>query len=161
MWCSERTLPRRTLAAFVALAVFAALALAFGGQAHAQGAPDGPRLALVAARTTGLEALTRESAEQFYLGRRTALPDGRAVTLVDLPAGPTRDQFYLRLARKNPSQIRAYWSRLVFTGRAQPPIEAANAEEVRRLLRSIQGAIAYLPLEEAQDPDLVVLLTLD
>lgn len=161
MWCSEHISPRRALATLIALAVLAALALACAGRVQAQGASDVPRLAVVAARASGLEALTREGAEQFYLGRRTALPDGRAVTLVDLPAGATRDQFYLRLTRKNPSQIRAYWSRLVFTGRAQPPIEAADAEEARRILRATPGAIAYLPLGEAQDPTLVVLLTLD
>ena len=61
----------------------------------------------------------------------------------------------------HPSQIRAYWSRLVFTGRAQPPREAADADEVRRLLQSTPGAIAYLPLDAARDPELVILLELD
>ena len=103
----------------------------------------------------------RASAEQIYLGRRSTLPDGRAVILVDLPAGPARDQFYLQLTRKNPSQIRAYWSRLVFTGRAQPPREAADVDDVRRILQATPGAIAYLPLDAAQDPGLIILLTLD
>ena len=86
----------------------------------AHGAPVIVTLAIVSARQGGISELDRESAEQLYLGRRATLPSGRAVTLVDLPAGPARDQFYLQLTRKNPSQIRAYWSRLVFTGRAQP-----------------------------------------
>jgi hypothetical protein len=39
---------------------------------------------------------------------------------VDLPNGQVRDEFYLKLTGKNPAQIQAYWSRLVFTGRALP-----------------------------------------
>jgi ABC-type phosphate transport system substrate-binding protein len=158
MWSSEHALPRQILAALLALA---ALALAHAGDARAQAASPTQALAIVSARNGGITVLDRASAEQIYLGRRSTLPDGRAVTLVDLPAGPARDQFYLLLTRKNPSQIRAYWSRLVFTGRAQPPREAADADDVRRILQATPGAIAYLPLDAAQDPGLIILLTLD
>jgi hypothetical protein len=144
-----------------ALLALAALALSWTGDARAQTPLQTQTLAIVAARQGDITELDRESAEQLYLGRRTTLPSGRAVTLVDLPAGPTRDQFYFQLTRKNPSQIRAYWSRLVFTGRAQPPREAADADDVSRILQSTPGAIAYLPLDAARDPGLVILLTLD
>lgn len=154
MLFSDHALRRHMLAALLALA---ALALSHTGGAQAQT----QTLAVVSAREGGMTELDRESAEQLYLGRRTTLPNGRAVTLVDLPAGPIRDRFYLQLTRKNPSQIRAYWSRLVFTGRAQPPREATDADEARRIVLSSPGAIAYLPLEAALDPSLVILLTLD
>jgi hypothetical protein len=151
---SEHALRRRLLAVLLALAMLA-LAHAGGAQAQAQ------TLAVVSAREGGATELDRESVEQLYLGRLTTLPNGRAVTLVDLPAGPIRDRFYFQLTRKNPSQIRAYWSRLVFTGRAQPPREATDANEALRIVLSTPGAIAYLPLEAALDPSLVILLRLD
>ncbi len=152
MWCSDLPLRLRTLAVLLALA---ALALAWAGTAHAE------PLAIVSARADGIAALDRETAEQLFLGRRTTLANGRAVTLIDLPAGAERDRFYLQLTRKNPSQIRAYWSRLVFTGRAQPPGEAAGIDDARRLVLAAPGAITYLPLSAAQTPDLQILLTLD
>ena len=158
MWSSEPPRRRQVLTALLALA---ALTLSWPGDARAQTPLQPQALAIVSARQGDITELDRESAEQLYLGRRATLPSGRAVTLVDLPAGPARDQFYLQLTRKNPSQIRAYWSRLVFTGRAQPPREAADADEVRRILLSTPGAIAYLPLDAAQDPGMVILLTLD
>lgn len=158
MWFSDFTLRRPLLAVLLALA---ALALSCAGDALAQAATQSERLAIVSARQGGVAELDRESAEQLFLGRRTSLPGGRTVTLVDLPAGRIRDQFYLQLTRKNPSQIRAYWSRLVFTGRATPPREAANVDEARSIVLSTPGAIAYLPLDAAHDPDLVILLTLD
>lgn len=151
---SEHALRHRLLALLLALAM---LALAHAGGAWGQS----QTLAVVSAREGGATEIDRESAEQLYLGRLTTLPNGRTVTLVDLPAGPIRDRFYLQLTRKNPSQIRAYWSRLVFTGRAQPPREATDANEARRIVLSTPGAIAYLPFEAALDPSLVILLTLD
>ncbi|MHB1374039.1 MAG: hypothetical protein ACYCWL_09145 [Thauera sp.] len=143
------------LRTLIALFALAALALAWAGTAHAE------PLAVISARAGGITALDRETAEQLFLGRRTTLADGRGATLIDLPAGAERDRFYLQLTRKNPSQIRAYWSRLVFTGRAQPPREAAGIDDARRLVLAAPGAIAYLPLSAAEAPDLQILLTLD
>lgn len=158
MWFSKYALRCQMLLVLLALA---AVALSRAGDARAQTLVPTQALAIVSAREGGITELDRASAEQIYLGRRSTLPNGRAVTLVDLPAGPARDQFYLQLTRKNPSQIRAYWSRLVFTGRAQPPREAADADDVRRILLSTPGTIGYLPLDAAQHPGLVILLTLD
>lgn len=152
MSSSERPLQRRVLGL---IRVITAVTLLWSTAARAE------PLALVSASASGTASLDRETAAQLFLGRRTTLADGRAVTLIDLPAGAERDRFYLQLTGKNPSQIRAYWSRLVFTGRAQPPREAADVGDARRLVLATPGAIAYLPLTAAQDPGLSILLTLD
>ncbi len=106
-----------------------------------------------------VDALSHEQAEQLYLGRRSALPDGTPANLVDLPAGPLRDRFYLLLTGKNPGQIRAWWSRQVFSGRALPPREASSLEEMRRWVKGDPGALGYLPSGEATE-GLKVLLRL-
>ncbi|THF65369.1 hypothetical protein [Pseudothauera rhizosphaerae] len=126
-------------------ALLAALAgLLLCAAAHAEfvlvGHPDGP-----------LDSLSREQADQLYMGRRNTLPDGTPVQLIDLPAGPARDRFYLLLTGKNPAQVRAWWSRQVFSGRALPPREAADADEVRRRVADVPAAIGYLPADEAAD----------
>lgn len=116
-------------------------------------------LVVVAARGGPLTELSREEAEQLYLGRRTTLADGTPVSLVDLPAGGARDNFYLELTGKNPSQTRAYWSRQVFTGRALPPREAATLTEARDWIATRPGTIGYLPAGNT-DERLRVLLKL-
>ena len=151
MWCSDPPHRRRRIGRVLILLV----ALSFGQAARAQG------VVLVSARAGGIPELDRETAAQLYLGRRTSLPDGRSARLLDLPAGPERDLFYERLTAKNPSQIRAYWSRLVFTGRAQPPREASSVDEARRLVLESQGSIAYLPRTAANDPGLQILFILE
>ncbi|MDD3353182.1 hypothetical protein [Zoogloea sp.] len=103
--------------------------------------------------------LKRNQVEALFLGRTTTLPDGTPVKLVDLPPGPIRDDFYLKLTGKNPAQIRAYWSRQVFTGRATPPREAQSLNEALQWLGETPHVIGYLPSGEAA-PRLYVVLRL-
>jgi hypothetical protein len=82
--------------------------------------PIRAEILIVTSNRSGPIELTRDQAEKLYLGRSSTFSDGTPASLVDLPNGPVRDEFYLKLTGKNPSQIQAYWSRLVFTGRAFP-----------------------------------------
>lgn len=117
------------------------------------------QIVVVCGAQSPITNLTRQEAEQLYLGRSNKLSSGIAVTLTDLPNGAIRDQFYEVLTGKNPSQIRAYWSRMVFTGRALPPQEAASAAEARNWLTLNPNLIAYLPAAEA-DAKVRILLRL-
>lgn len=107
------------------------------------------QIVVVAGAQSPLPVLTFTQAEQFYLGRALTLPDGVVVTLADLPAGPIRDEFYQLLTHKNPSQIRAHWSRMVFTGRALPPQEAGSVAQLRQWLASQPNLVGYMPAAEA------------
>jgi hypothetical protein len=99
---------------------------------------------VVASNRSGPIELTREQAEKLYLGRSVTLGDGTPVSLVDLPNGSVRDEFYLKLTGKNPAQIQAYWSHLVFTGRALPPREASSLAEARQWLSGTPNLIGYI-----------------
>lgn len=103
--------------------------------------------------------LTRNEASQLYLGRAHSLSDGTPVKVADLPQGEVRDRFYEALTGKNPNQIRAHWSRIVFTGRALPPQEAESAAELRARIAADPALIGYLPVGEV-DAGLRVLLRL-
>ncbi|WP_332674378.1 hypothetical protein [Aromatoleum sp.] len=108
-------------------------------------------IVVVAGEGSAIPALSKEQAEQLYLGRASTLLGGTPVSLADLPPGATRDRFYAGLTGKNPSQIRAHWSRMVFTGRALPPREVADAEQLRSLLAADPNLIGYLPAAAAND----------
>lgn len=155
MSSSERLLSR---CARILIGLAAAL---LGTSAGTQPPAQHAEFVLVAASSASGIDLRRETVEQLYLGRRTTSEDGRQIQLIDLPAGPARDHFYRLLTGKNPSQIRAYWSRLVFTGRAVPPREADSPEQLGSLLSQIPNSIGYLPGNAASDPRLRVLLRLN
>jgi hypothetical protein len=127
--------------------------LAWGIQAHAG-------LVVVCGTDSPIKQLSPEQAKRLYLGQVTALSDGTPASVVDLPVGPTRDSFYLALTGKNPSQIRAYWSRLVFSGRALPPREAGSIAELRTMLRENRNLVGYLKDSEV-DAGLKVLLIVE
>lgn len=116
-------------------------------------------IVLVTSAESPIVEISREEAEQLYLGRLSALRNGTPVRLLDLPAGEIRDNFYLRLLGKNSIQARAYWSRMVFTGRARPPREVSGATELGALMARDPNLIGYIA-EEALTPELRVLLRL-
>ncbi|MGD9870983.1 MAG: hypothetical protein AB7S63_07985 [Thauera sp.] len=153
MSCSERLRP--AYCGLLRLALW--LALCVPG-AHAA---DALEIVIVSASAGNVATLERGIAEQLYLGQRSQLADGHQITVIDLPAGAIRDHFYRTLTGKKPSQIRAYWSRLVFTGRARPPREATSVENAIELIIANPDAIGYLPAEAAQHPGLKVLQQLD
>ena len=99
---------------------------------------------IVASNRSGPIELTHEQAEKLYLGRSVPLGDGTPVSLVDLPNGSIRDEFYLKLTGKTPAQIQAYWSHLVFTGRALPPREASSLAQARQWLSGTPNLIGYM-----------------
>jgi hypothetical protein len=140
-----------------ALALFALILL--NGVTPAEPATAPPDIQLVTAATSHVTALSAEEATQLFLGQRTTLQDGTPVTLIDLPAGPERTYAYQALTGKNPVQIRANWSRLVFSGRTRPPLEAHNQREALELLAQTPNAIGYLPAS-IHDKRLKVLLRL-
>lgn len=121
--------------------------------------PVKAQVVMVSAAAGPVQALSRSEAEQLYLGRRTTLDSGQAVTLLDLANGEVRNAFYQQLTGKNPIQTRAYWSRQVFTGRALPPREARSIEEAREILVAEPNTIGYLPAAEI-DSRLRILLRL-
>lgn len=57
---------------------------------------------------------------------------------------PVRDAFYSKLAGRSPELMKAHWSKMIFTGRGQPPREAAGNAAVRRLVAANPALIGYI-----------------
>lgn len=119
------------------------------------------QVAIVANPNNPVSALTADQAAALYTGKSNRLPNGAAVVLVDQPeSAAVRDQFYSKVAGKTPSQVKAAWTRLVFSGKAEPPKEAANSADVKKLVASNLNAIGYLE-KGAVDGSVKVLLSID
>jgi hypothetical protein len=92
-------------------------------------------LVVFVSASSPIRALTREQAQQLFLGRPANLGGLDRPTPLDQPDGPLRDAFYERLAGRSPSQMKAYWSRLVFTGKGEPPREVPGDSLVKEVAR--------------------------
>ncbi|MBP9712489.1 MAG: hypothetical protein KBD60_02215 [Sterolibacterium sp.] len=83
--------------------------------------------------------LSAEAISNVFLGKSVEL------TGVDLPDGSaTRDTFYHKVTGKDGAQLKAYWAKLVFTGKAQPLKELASDAEVKKFVASNPNAIGYI-----------------
>ena len=102
-------------------------------------------LVVVANPKSGIDQMSRKEVTFVFMGRWRQLPSGLPAMPIDLPdESPQRAEFYRQLVNKSPSEIKAYWSRLMFSGGARPPVAAGNAEEQMKLLSNTPGAIGYM-----------------
>ncbi|WP_229210563.1 hypothetical protein [Duganella sp. CF517] len=95
-----------------------------------------------------------EQASQFFLGKSDLF------TPVDQADGSSiRNDFYRKVADKDASQVKAVWSKLVFTGKAAAPKEYASNAEVKKAVAADPKAIGYID-KSAVDDTVKVILTL-
>lgn len=86
-----------------------------------------------------------EQAGQFFLGKSAMF------TPVEHSDGPLRNEFYKKVLDKDVSQVKAIWSRLVFTGKAAAPRELASSAEVKKAVAADLNAIGYIEKSQLDD----------
>jgi ABC-type phosphate transport system substrate-binding protein len=143
-------LTRRLLAA-------ALLTLAAACAAPPAAAAD---LVVIVSARSPVTMLRPDQVAAIFLGQAARFPDGVEAVPLDQPIGSKlRDEFYERVASKTPALLKAYWSKMVFTGRGQPPGEAPDNTAVRRRVADNPELIGYIErgaLDGSVRPVLVV-----
>ncbi|BDX07117.1 hypothetical protein [Planctobacterium marinum] len=101
---------------------------------------------VVVSAQSSVAQLSQKQVMGLFLGRAKFLPDGDRVKALDHPLeSENRAEFYQALTGKNISDIDAYWARLKYSGRANPPVPIESSEQIIQLLSREAGIIAYLP----------------
>lgn len=91
------------------------------------------------------ESLSRAQLTDIYLGRLNRFPHGGAVTPMDQREGATaHSAFYRHYLGQTPAQIKTHWSRLIFTGRGQPPRSVADDSAMADTVAASPDVIGYL-----------------
>jgi ABC-type phosphate transport system substrate-binding protein len=99
--------------------------------------------------------MSKDEVTQFFLGKSQAMkPVDRS------SSDPIKAQFYQKLSGQDLSQVKATWSRLVFTGKATAPKELPDAAAVKKAVAADPKAIGYIDKSEV-DATVKVLLTLN
>jgi ABC-type phosphate transport system substrate-binding protein len=92
-----------------------------------------------------ITTLSKSQIVDVFLGKRTRYPDGTLAVPIDQTEGTTaREEFYSRLAAMSAAQLKAFWSKIIFTGRGRPPLAVATSLETKKLLLATPNAIAYI-----------------
>lgn len=118
----------------------------------------GDVVVIVSARSA-VKSLTVTEASDLFLGRATDFPNGARATPLDQGEGsPVRDAFYLKGSGKAPAQMKAYWARMLFTGRGEPPVESGDSAAIKRLVAANPGMLGYID-RDALDASVRAVLT--
>lgn len=115
-------------------------------------------MAVVVSIKNPVSALRNDQVEQLFLGKFNAFPDGSQAIAIDLPKGRERDAFYQRIAGRSNSQMKAYWSKIVFSGGGQPPKEAISAQDVVNQVGKSANLIGYVDKSAVNKSVKIVLL---
>lgn len=114
---------------------------------------------IVSARSS-VTALRADQVADIYLGHASQFPDGsRAVALDQQVGSPVRDAFYAKVTARSPSLLKAYWTKMIFTGRGKPPRELEGSAAVRKVVAENPDMIGYIEraaLDASVRPVLVV-----
>jgi hypothetical protein len=87
----------------------------------------------------GAAPLSKGQITDIYLGRSNALKP------LDLPpSNVLRDAFYEKATDRDASQVRAVWSRLIFTGQGQPPKELADDDAIKKAVAADPKMVGYI-----------------
>jgi ABC-type phosphate transport system substrate-binding protein len=100
---------------------------------------------VVMSSKSDVSALSKAQVAQIFLAKTDALPNGRVAKPVDQADGAAvRNEFYDKVADKNAAQMKAYWSQLTFTGKAQPPRKVSGDAAVKAALGENPAAVGYI-----------------
>lgn len=103
-------------------------------------------------RNNNISGMSRNEIIDLFMGRTKAFPNGSPVIPCDQGYNSeTAAQFYRLLTGKSLAQINAYWARLIFTGRAVPPLQLKGNTMVLVEVRKNPAAIGYIDEKYVND----------
>ena len=96
--------------------------------------------------------LSEAQVKNIFMGKLGQFSDGTEAVPVLFEAGQgARAAFDDAVLQRNTSQVDAVWSKLIFTGRRSPPLQAKDASEVLKAVSGNPKAIGYLESGDVTD----------
>lgn len=99
-----------------------------------------------------VDSLSRYDIVDIFLGRANRFPDGSQAVALDQNEGSTaREEFYTDIVGVTAAQLKAHWSKIIFTGRGRPPQHVSNDSAVKEFLGDHPDAIGYIERGQLDD----------
>ncbi len=90
-------------------------------------------------------ALDKGAIEKIFLSKSKSFPSGgNAVPINQADGAGPRSEFDSKVLGKSAAQLKAYWSKLVFTGKGNPPKDVASDADVKNLIANNPAMIGYI-----------------
>jgi ABC-type phosphate transport system substrate-binding protein len=90
-------------------------------------------------------SLTADEISKMFFKKTLRWSDGEKVLPVDLSEqSPVRESFSAQIHGRPTAAVKAYWQKMIFSGRDVPPLEKPSAEDALAYVRANPGAIGYV-----------------
>lgn len=101
--------------------------------------------AVIVSASNANTSIDKNTISKIFLGKSKSFPDGSQAIPIDQSDGSAvKDAFNSTLLGKSASQLKSYWSRLIFTGKGTPPKQSGTDAEVKSLVASNPNMIGYI-----------------
>ncbi|MDP5041401.1 MAG: phosphate ABC transporter substrate-binding protein [Paraglaciecola sp.] len=90
-------------------------------------------------------SIDAKTAQRIFLGKENKFSNGKeALPINQVPESASRASFDTDTLGRSSTQVAAYWSKLVFTGKGIPPKEVNSDAEVIAIVSGNQDAVGYV-----------------
>lgn len=95
--------------------------------------------------------------KKVFTGKVKSFDNGDSVIAINQESDTKSvEEFNEKLLNKSASQLKAYWSKQIFTGKGTPPKEVSNDNEVIKLVSTNPNLIGYIDASTVNDSVKVV-----
>lgn len=102
-------------------------------------------VAIVAHPSNSVSGIRPNDAQRIFLGKTGEFANGRRAVPVDqTPGTASRIKFMKSVIEKSEDELKGYWSKLMFSGKGQPPREVGDDVAVKAWVASNPDAIGYI-----------------
>lgn len=107
---------------------------------------------VIVVHPSNTDAINAKVLQRIFLGKEKKFPNGSpSVPVNQTNDSQVRQSFDSEVLGRTSSQVSAYWSKLVFTGKGIPPKEVANDAEVIELVSQNPSVIGYIDSASVTD----------
>jgi len=104
-----------------------------------------PEVVVIVSADAPVATLSAAQVSDIFLGKSASFPNGAMAVPIDQADGSAvRQEFYAKATGKSPQLLKAYWSKLIFTGQGEPPREATGSAAIKKLVAKNPNFIGYV-----------------
>lgn len=114
-------------------------------------------LAVIVNPQSEVSRLSNTEVMQIFMGKAPTFPNGKPLKVVYQREGSeVRTAFEKKALKKDSLQVKAYWVRMLFTGRGEPPPSLADGPAVTSRVAGDPKAVGYVKASDVNDSVRVV-----
>lgn len=114
-------------------------------------------IAIVVPADSPIDSLSKHQVSNLFLSKTNRLANGKKAILIEIRDYRLRDTFYRLISNKTPTQLKSYWTTLIFTGKGKPPRSFSSRQEMIDYMKRHATTISYLDSGEIT-PEMKVVL---